>query len=614
MQLLGDTGDPRPADLGFNQPDATFVRWRNDGGGESGSLSTIADYYQSLQRGRLVVLGEAGAGKTVLVLRMLLDLAAERPSSGTVDHCRTPVRLSLASFTTTASAVTEVRAEFDRWIADQLVEVHGVRPTTANALVAGGWVLPILDGLDEMDPDDGVNVRARQLLAALNLPVGSSPATVVLTCRTERYRCLAADGCALEDATAVAVQPLECGQILGWLEHRLPQPDQRDRWRSVFAVLRKHPNGRLARCLSSPLRLFLALTIYEDGNTRPKALCELDEAELDRHLIDRYVPAVVRHHPRQDGSHYEAAQVEQWLRTLALLLVRSSGSGASATDITPDGMWRFDGDPPGRRIRFKAAALLTLVIVVLWVCGRVLDAGARTTILNSTFNVGIAVCALGCAAYLGLSKSWRIPPRVDLRQARSPQFRPTLRSALWEGTKAGPFVVVLLMFGVVFLGPEAPSGRRAILTSAVGALVVGIGAGLALGALAGLVIGLARGLTAIHESAGTPSEPHRQALTAVLLMSILGGVVVGLTEAMLATLSSALAVGLFQGVPLGFLASGAGRWYVQHRLYIRAKVKSGELPVDLLGFLDWAYRAGVLRVSGSATQFRHREVQLHFTR
>lgn len=40
QRLLADTGDPHPADTAFVQ--SAVVRWRTDGGGESGSLSTIA--------------------------------------------------------------------------------------------------------------------------------------------------------------------------------------------------------------------------------------------------------------------------------------------------------------------------------------------------------------------------------------------------------------------------------------------------------------------------------------------------------------------------------------------------------------------------------------------
>lgn len=60
-RLMADTGDPAPADVSFAQP--PLIYWRVDGGEQGGTLSDVEGYYRSLGRGRLVVLGEPGAGK-----------------------------------------------------------------------------------------------------------------------------------------------------------------------------------------------------------------------------------------------------------------------------------------------------------------------------------------------------------------------------------------------------------------------------------------------------------------------------------------------------------------------------------------------------------------------
>ncbi|MEW2623400.1 hypothetical protein [Streptomyces sp. NPDC048106] len=65
---------------------------------------------------------------------------------------------------------------------------------------------------------------------------------------------------------------------------------------------------------------------------------------------------------------------------------------------------------------------------------------------------------------------------------------------------------------------------------------------------------------------------------------------------------------LIASLVFGLLAasrrSGAGRRYFVFLLCSRRK-----LPWRLAVFLDWAYRAGFLRHSGSRYQFRHRELQ-----
>jgi len=91
QKFLADSGQSVPADIGFSQPE--ILQWRTDGGGHEGSLSDIMDFYGGLRHGRLVILGEAAAGKTVLANQLLLDLIAALPPQGAT--FTVPVRLSL---------------------------------------------------------------------------------------------------------------------------------------------------------------------------------------------------------------------------------------------------------------------------------------------------------------------------------------------------------------------------------------------------------------------------------------------------------------------------------------------------------------------------------------
>jgi Cdc6-like AAA superfamily ATPase len=49
-------------------------RFREVGGAGEGDLASVLEYYQSLSPGRLVVLGDPGAGKTVLALELIVRL------------------------------------------------------------------------------------------------------------------------------------------------------------------------------------------------------------------------------------------------------------------------------------------------------------------------------------------------------------------------------------------------------------------------------------------------------------------------------------------------------------------------------------------------------------
>lgn len=100
--------------------------WRTDGGKKRGSLVEIRSYYQTLEWGRLVVLGKEGAGKTVLAVTLIRDLAAaivgSSPSENSGWRARVPVRLSLPAFDPapgvgdlTGVPAEEIAAQLDQW-------------------------------------------------------------------------------------------------------------------------------------------------------------------------------------------------------------------------------------------------------------------------------------------------------------------------------------------------------------------------------------------------------------------------------------------------------------------------------------------------------------------
>ncbi|MCR6488412.1 NACHT domain-containing protein [Amycolatopsis sp. OK19-0408] len=620
--LLGDVGDPRPADLGLRSEEG---HWRSDGDPHSGSLTTIADDYKKyLRRSRLVVVGEPGSGKTVTVLRLLLDLVSEAQSACQAGEprIRVPVRLSLSAFPHRyrRSMARAAGERLDSWICGQLVEVYGLPAPIARALLDDGWLLPILDGLDEMDADTSEFERAKTILAALNRPVPVAW-PVVLTCRSERYRKLAKNhGVALVDAVTVEVEPLEIDQVIGWLSHRFPDPSAKpdrvqSRWRRVITTLRRHPKGQLATCLTKPLMLYVAVTVYRDPRSEPREMCnpERNESSLPRtlkaRLFDQLVPAIVAHHPRRNGTYYNAEEVTRWLRSLAKHLAWMGENGHSSVDLHLHHLWRTTGNPPGRAIRFWAAAL-TVAVIALPVLVFVVQSATFTGFHPPTTARGW-IAAFGIVILLGWifqhtsSPTMKPPQRLEVRLALSVAGRRKLAEGLMKALKlALPVGLGLgLAFGI-----------------AVG-LPIGLPVGLTAGVTIGLVFGVTGGLTAAQMTASQPSDPMRQALTWDLVRGVVawlaGGAigwltgrfammftdwkVVGLTSWWVGWLSIGLAFALAVG-----LIGSPGPLYALTVWKLR---RSGELPGRPGQFLDWAHNAGLVRVSGAAVQFRHSDLQ-----
>ena len=140
----------------------------------------LVDVLARVPTGRLVVLGEPGSGKTMLMVRLVLDLLARRTGGDPV-----PFLVSVASWNPTEQDLRD-------WLGTQLLIDHPAlagpppegmtEPTQAAALLASGLILPILDGLDEI-PEQVRGPAISRINDALR-----PGEQVVVTCRTQQYR------------------------------------------------------------------------------------------------------------------------------------------------------------------------------------------------------------------------------------------------------------------------------------------------------------------------------------------------------------------------------------------------------------------------------------------
>ncbi|MQA98581.1 MAG: NACHT domain-containing protein [Streptosporangiales bacterium] len=465
---------------------------------QGGDLHTIGAYFGGLRPRRLLVVGEPGAGKTVLAIELVLQLLEpylSRPAGTPM----VPVRLNAARWT--------LGAPFETWLADQLVRDFGLAAADAERLVRDRHVLPVLDGLDELDP--GPSKRPRRAIALLtelnrySHRSGRQPGPLVVTCRADRYAELAEARTALDSATLIRLDALTPEQIGGFLRNRWPDGHPRAADGEVVRAAPAEPAVYAAP--ATPWRLLLTVTAVESG-TDPAVLVhagrpadghhdekEEASARIVRRLLAAYIPAATRLTPHDGGgAPYRPEEVRAWLTNLAERLrfqatetAELGHLGLTPINLVPHLLWPVGGRRRVQLLHGLCGALLACAAMAAFWAGSGIDADP----LMPALMVGWVVIA----TRLALSR-WPVASggRADV------PLRRRLTGGLLGGA-AGLLVGVLGgLTGLVLTGGQ----------------VFGLAFALPSGAAGGTVLGAVIGVTAARPASSASAEPRTSSATA----------------------------------------------------------------------------------------------------
>lgn len=114
--------------------------------------TSILDVYDQAEEA-LLVLGNPGAGKSTLLHDLALRLLIRAQNEETHPL---PIILPLSSWAAS-------KADFTDWIEEQLTRIYDVPQKLGRAWIEQGQILPLLDGLDEME-----EAARAQCIAAIN--------------------------------------------------------------------------------------------------------------------------------------------------------------------------------------------------------------------------------------------------------------------------------------------------------------------------------------------------------------------------------------------------------------------------------------------------------------
>ncbi|WP_202818866.1 helix-turn-helix domain-containing protein [Actinosynnema sp. ALI-1.44] len=593
--------DPVPLPVRWRTAPTTLIdSWRNirrngpvDPLDLDGELDRIVPIYRGIGSGRLVVLGRAGSGKSVLAIRFVLGLL---DVNGPADPV--PVIFSVGSW---HPGTTPLRD----WLTEQLLRDHpGLAArgpggsSLAAALVETGRILPVLDGFDEIA--SGLH---RAALAALN----TTSLPLLVTSRVDEYRAAVAETDVLTSAGAVVLTDLAVADLADYLPRTTRKRGPLGAvWEPVLAEVCEHPDGDLAAVLTTPLMVSLARTIYSDTPDHdPAELLDTGRfgtrEAIERHLLGSFVPTVYDH------QVHDVERVRHWLGFLAHHLDR-----LGTHDLA---WWQLGNRMPGWLRMVVSGVVLGAVagLPAAFVIGLIQGAGLAA-LPGELLAVGMTV-GLAHGAVLAFGGTVFEPSRVRIqlrgRRRFGVVFLRRLAVGLAVGVGLGLGLGVATKVGASFwiVGQFGTTTRTVVL----------------FGLVFGLIWGLAWGVVASFEvpvdisSAVSPLALLNANRRTVVIQSLIFGVVTCLGyTVMLSALhgvSSGLTYGLTYGLVLGLgVGLGAasltawGTWMVFARVWLPV---NGRLPWSLPALLEDAYRRGVLRRVGAVYQFRHARLQDH---
>jgi hypothetical protein len=477
----------------------------------------------------------------------------------------------------------------EAWMAAQLPESlpslgDGRYGKDVASILAGRYILPVLDGLDEMsDPAAGL-IRIEKELAGRPF---------ILTCRTADFAAANARFL-LHQSIIIELQPLAPGEVAYIFETYEPVGGP---LATLAESLRSEPTGPVATALSTPLMVSLARDAGAAVVDLVPAASDPDAVDaIRRYLLDAFVSKA---YEKESLLVPDAAdKARGYLRFLA----------AHTDDAGRIAWWRLHEAVP--RLPFLVSALA----IATAACSG-LAAAFFALFDHPWIGFWIGVCA-GVSGALVVEvfpqdDPRRARPRISAIKVPSPG---ELARIVGFGVMGGAALAVIAGFLYGPVGYAVIGGSLSGFTFAVGRFVsqpndplkvvtpVSMlrADGLAVlitwltGAIAGAILGFYFGYAfrAGHRADLAELAILRQPTIVLGLIGALGGA-------------------LLSSTGLGLMASGSSSWgrFLLTRLWLAA---AGSTPLRLMRFMQDAYDRGVLRQMSGYYEFRHETLRRYF--
>jgi hypothetical protein len=570
---------------------------------------------------------------------------------------RVPVVLNLSSWKKNQPLV--------EWIAAELSEKYRVPNKIARFWREQDYLLPLLDGLDEVE-----TLRQPDCVAAINAFIeGSNPSGLVVCCRLLEYRWLPER---LKLNGAICLEPLSPEEVRNYLDGAGPG----------LAALREALDADpvLQELAQTPLMLSVMSLACQDASGNRLAGQDGESVEERRkQIVGLYVERMFQ----RKGSALRAFPKEGtigWLSWLAGKMRENSESVFLVEGLQPGWL-----NARAERVAYGTIAALSLGLIFGLLVGLIFELSGgliHALIFGESFGLaggwplglvfGLSIMAgvgTGCWSELhlrngivsglagglcfgliggligGLSVQTLIVGLVQgliggliaclivgpivgliggLGAGSLQRITPveTMRwkwSQFWKRTISGlavglPFGLVFgLLFGLIEALIVGLSGglKHGLEVGLRGMLSEGLPLGIFLGVLAGLVTGLVGGFTGtVKPGKVSPNQGIKLSRNNALVASLIVCLTVGLSLGLSFGKSFGLLIGLLAALTVGLNRGGSA--VLKHFALRLVLWRKGCAPLDLVRFLDGCARLILLKKVGGAYIFAHRMLLDYF--
>jgi len=572
------------------------------------SSRDIAQVFSDMN-GELLILGNPGSGKTILLLQLaekLLGRAQNDPKQPI------PVVLNLSSW-------AKDEKPFADWLQDELRRTYGMPQKLAQRWVGDGKFTLLLDGLDEIAPrqdflesntealdNEAIRLRSACITAINAYRADHTNVDVVVCSREKDYQALRTQ---FDLNSAIVLTPLTDAQIEGYLAG--------DAYTGVRQLINQEASAR--KLAGTPFLLSTMKTTYANqpyiGNPHKQLQQDnITSEQRENHLIQAYID----HQFQQqiDTSNYSRDETLRYLRWLAWQLDHNKSTIFNIEDLQPD--WtQYE-----RRYRISVglsvgllSGLIVGLIVGLAMIGESLIFGL-TVVINLGLNFRLGVELIDVLNYglvfglvFGLEDRISYSDRIIFKLTKEILIFglvfgliSELNGGLFVGLIGGlmlglgSWLSLWLLFGVNAAGGLQPKSNQQLRqtvnsgfsNSLKNGLIGGLSIGLTVGLGNGLIGGLMLGLTGVTS----------------------GSLSMGLSDVLIFGLSIGLYPGLLSGLRFGWAAIIK---HVSLRLTLSRYDKT--IPKWRYDrFLDYGAELGLLRKIGGGYIFRHRILMEYMAR